>query len=74
MMVLSLATYAISGLSFTVVYLVYRAFISSKVRYPPGPRPYPIIGNTFDIPPAFPEITFAKLAEKYGTVSHKDTH
>ena len=62
MMILSLAT----GLTFTVVYLIYRAFISSKARYPPGPRPYPIIGNSFDIPPTFPEITFAKLAEKYG--------
>ena len=66
MMALSPATYGILGLTSVVAYLAYRAFISSKVHYPPGPRPYPIIGNPFDIPPGFQEVAFAKLAEKYG--------
>jgi coumaroylquinate(coumaroylshikimate) 3'-monooxygenase len=73
MMALSLTTYGALGLTFTAVYLAYRTFISSKVHYPPGPRPYPIIGNPFDIPPTFQEVAFAKLAEKYGAVSLLDT-
>jgi hypothetical protein len=59
-------SYAILGLAFAVVYLAYRTFISSIAHYPPGPWPYPIIGNPFDIPPGFQEVAFAKLAEKYG--------
>ena len=66
MMALSPVMYGMLGLTFTVVYLAYRTFVSSNVYYPPGPRPYPIIGNLFDIPPGFQEVGFAKLAEKYG--------
>lgn len=67
MMTLSPGIYGTTlGLICAVGYLVYRAFISSKVNYPPGPRPYPIIGNPFDIPPKFQEVAFTKLAEKYG--------
>ena len=62
----SSATYGTLGLIVTGVYLAYRAFISGKVNYPPGPRPYPIIGNPLDIPAGFQEVAFAKLAEKYG--------
>jgi len=69
-MALSPAMYGILGLTSAVAYLAYRAFISSKIHYPPGPRPYPIIGNLFDIPPGFQEVAFAKLAEKYGDVMH----
>jgi len=58
------------GLIFTGVYLAYRAFISSKLDYPPGPRPYPIIGNALDIPLRFPEVAFARLSDKYGDVMH----
>jgi hypothetical protein len=58
------------GLVCIVGYLTYRrAFTSSKVNYPPGPRPYPFIGNPFDIPPTFQEVAFAKLAKQYGAVS-----
>ena len=49
-----------------LVYLIYRALISPKAHYPPGPRSYPIIGNLLDVPPAFQEITFTNLAKKYG--------
>ena len=73
MTTISPATYGTFGLIFTGVYLVYRAFISSKLNYPPGPRPYPIIGNALDIPPGFQEVAFAKLAEKYGAISLLDT-
>ena len=66
MMALSPATYGILGLTSVVAYLAYRAFISGRVNYPPGPRPYPIIGNPLDIPAGFQEVAFAKLAEKYG--------
>ena len=67
MMAPSTATYGILGLAGAIVYLAYRTSVSSKAQYPPGPRPYPIIGNPFDIPPGFQEVAFAELAEKYGT-------
>jgi hypothetical protein len=73
MTAISPATCGTWGLVFTVGYLAYRLFISSKVNYPPGPRPYPVIGNPFDIPPTFQEVAFAKLAKKYGAVSLLET-
>jgi hypothetical protein len=73
MTTISLATFGIWGLILTVGYLAYRLFISSKVNYPPGPRPYPVIGNPFDIPPSFQEVAFANLAKKYGAVSFLET-
>lgn len=34
---------------------------------PPGPRPWPLIGNALQIPTTFQWLTFAKWAETYGT-------
>ena len=59
-------TFGASCLALLVIYLVFRAFTSPKAHYPPGPRPYPIIGNVLDIPPTFQELTFTNLAKKYG--------
>ena len=58
-------------LGFLVIYLVYQVFTSPKARYPPGPRPYPIIGNLLDVPPKYQEKVFANLAKKYGAFFFK---
>jgi hypothetical protein len=52
-----------------VVYLIYRTLTSRKAPYPPGPRPYPFIGNILDVPTTFQEKAFADLAKKYGQLS-----
>lgn len=50
-------------------YVVYRNHIASsrKLPLPPGPKPLPLIGNTFDVPRSFQWSTFMKWAEEYGT-------
>ncbi|CAL1709841.1 unnamed protein product [Somion occarium] len=37
---------------------------------PPGPRPWPIIGNLLDFPSAAPWTTFDRLGKTYGDVIH----
>ena len=51
-------------------YVVYRNHIASsrKLSLPPGPKPWPLIGNTFDVPRSFQWSTFTKWAEEYGPV------
>lgn len=38
------------------------------LRYPPGPRPLPIIGNLLDIPKESSWLAYAKFAKRYGGV------
>ncbi|KAI0263940.1 cytochrome P450 [Gloeopeniophorella convolvens] len=35
--------------------------------YPPGPRPWPIIGNLLDIPKTHSWLTYIEMGEKYGS-------
>jgi hypothetical protein len=37
--------------------------------YPPGPRPWPIIGNMLDIPSRLPGVAYADMSKQYG-ISH----
>lgn len=42
----------------------------SKLKYPlqpPGPFPWPVIGNTFQLPDNKPWIYFEELSKKYDT-------
>ena len=57
-------------LSLVVAYLIYRALTSPNTPYPPGPRPYPFIGNLWDIPTSYQERTFVNLAKIYGMSYH----
>ena len=71
MMTLSLAVYdmyyiSLACLSLVVTYLVYRTLTSPEIPYPPGPRPYPLIGNLLDIPTSYQERAFVNLAKIYG--------
>jgi len=52
-------------------YIIYdRTLTSPNVLYPPGPRPYPFIGNLPDVPTSYQERAFADLAKIYGMSSH----
>ena len=53
-------------LSLVVAYLIYRALNSPNTPYPPGPRPYPFIGNLLDVPTSYQERAFVNLAKIYG--------
>jgi hypothetical protein len=37
------------------------------VPYPPGPRPWPIIGNLLDIPKSKPWSAYGDMSKTYGT-------
>lgn len=54
-----------------IVILVYvYILVSRRNRYklplPPGPRKLPLVGNLFDIPPAFEWETYLKWSKEYG--------
>lgn len=38
-------------------------------QYPPGPKPYPLIGNVLDIPDKHPYLQYAQWAREYGQSS-----
>ena len=39
-------------------------------RLPPGPKGWPIVGNTFDIPSEKLDPVLARLSQKYGEMCH----
>lgn len=42
---------------------------SGSLQLPPGPRPLPILGNLFDLPPEASWLTYTEWAKTYGTPS-----
>ena len=72
MMVPSLAMYdtLLAFLALIGAYLIYRTLTPPNIPYPPGPRPYPFIGNLLDVPTSYQEKAFADLAKIYGMSSH----
>ncbi|KAL4593139.1 hypothetical protein GN956_G27030 [Arapaima gigas] len=51
------------------LYLLFKSsFKSDKYRFPPGPRPWPIIGNLDVLDKRRPDDTMCKLAQQYGEV------
>ncbi|KAH8722584.1 cytochrome P450 [Phaeosphaeriaceae sp. PMI808] len=45
----------------------YTWMLYLRSRMPPGPFPYPIIGNTFQLPDSKPWIYFEELSKRYNT-------
>ncbi|EMD39781.1 hypothetical protein CERSUDRAFT_112052 [Gelatoporia subvermispora B] len=55
--------------------LLWRKYKVSQSSYrnlslPPGPKPWPLIGNALDVPSLYPWHTFAQWGQKYGDVVH----
>ena len=73
MMALSLSMFdtLLACLALLAAYLIYQTLTSPNAPYPPGPRPYPLIGNLLNVPPLYQERAFADLAKIYGMLSHQ---
>ena len=50
-----------------IVYYAFRPKPAASSPLPPGPKPFPIIGNALDIPGSMPWKAFRDLSKKYGT-------
>ena len=55
--------------SCVAIYFVFFKFLrpsSSTLPLPPGPKPFPLIGNILDIPIGSPWRTYTQWAKRYG--------
>ncbi|KAF8158898.1 cytochrome P450 [Mycena galopus ATCC 62051] len=43
--------------------------MTSRLPFPPGPKPRFIIGNLYDIPPELPWITYTEWGKQYGALN-----
>ncbi|KAF9478585.1 cytochrome P450 [Pholiota conissans] len=50
------------------LFITYRTLVSSRAKFPPGPRPFPIIGNVLQIPTESLEETFTEWKAQYGDI------
>ncbi|KAH9163802.1 cytochrome P450 [Lactarius sanguifluus] len=70
-MLISLVT-AIDCLALSSFLYILFAFRDHRRRrgspYPPGPPPWPVIGNLLDIPKLSPWLAYANMSKKYGDV------
>ena len=41
-----------------------------RLPFPPGPKPYPLLGNVLDMPKTYYWLTFADWAKQYGDIIH----
>lgn len=55
-----LLSLAVTALAIDYAYMLYL-----RSRMPPGPFPFPIVGNTFSLPDHKPWIYFEELSKRY---------
>ncbi|KAF8158971.1 cytochrome P450, partial [Mycena galopus ATCC 62051] len=60
----------LSSILLVIVGLLKRWKTTSRLPFPPGPKPRFITGNLFDIPTKLPWITYAEWGKQYGDVVH----
>ena len=53
-----------------VILRLYFKYLSPRLKYPPGPRPLPLIGNVLDVPVERPEERFTEWGSHYGNVPY----
>ena len=53
--------------AFTIIFLAYNIYQKLRFRLPPGPRPWPVVGNLYDIKPVRFRC-FAEWAKTYGPI------
>ena len=49
-----------------ILFIALRLHPPSLLKYPPGPRPLPLIGNVLDVPAERPEERFTEWGSHYG--------
>ena len=66
-------TFLTSILDFLVLMCSLAAFLAIRdyqrrqgLPYPPGPRPFPLIGNLLDIPKEFSWLSYTQFSKKHG--------
>lgn len=58
---------AVLVIAATALVADYAHMLYMRSKMPPGPFPWPIIGNTFSLPKNKPWIYFEELSKKYNT-------
>lgn len=61
-------THVIFG-SIALLALLWLRWRAQPLPYPPGPRPFPIIGNIFDMPQSKFAITWSRFGDEYGSLA-----
>ncbi|KAF7348404.1 hypothetical protein MSAN_01794400 [Mycena sanguinolenta] len=65
-----LLAFAVSAVLLAGVGVLKRWKATSRLPFPPGPRPKFLVGNLFDIPTEMPWITYTEWGKQYGDVVH----
>lgn len=60
-----------TGATFALCLFIYfRQRRRASVVYPPGPKPHPIVGHTFQVPEKKAYLYFEELGKQYGETAH----
>ncbi|KAF5355371.1 hypothetical protein D9757_013345 [Collybiopsis confluens] len=51
-------------------FFIFRTFLGSNKRLPPGPKAHPLVGNTFQLAEHYPWLQLSEWTVKYGSIIH----